>query len=54
MLQFNTTGVVSGEKLNILMVHYRGKKEVSSSFQKKPENITKSNGKTGIFTLIQL
>ena len=49
MLQFQTMGVVSDVKVNILGA--RGKKlTFSNSFQKNREKKKKNDGKTGIFT----
>ncbi|KAF0745830.1 Uncharacterized protein FWK35_00030509 [Aphis craccivora] len=50
MLQFQTMGVVSDVKVNILGALYRSKVNIFQQFSKKLRKTKKNDEKTGIFT----
>ncbi|KAF0745507.1 Uncharacterized protein FWK35_00038547 [Aphis craccivora] len=50
MLQFQTLGVISDVKVNILGALYRSKVNIFQQFSKKLRKTKKNDGKTGIFT----
>ncbi|KAF0773110.1 Uncharacterized protein FWK35_00001564 [Aphis craccivora] len=50
MLKFQTLGVISDVKVNILGALYRSKVNIYQQFSKKSRKTKKNDGKTEIFT----